>query len=863
MTRRCLWIFVALTLILASNAVVAQDNTILTFSVPQWMQDAYPDTYFDAFRESHPGVNVIVKGDGNSLAYPTIPAYSSVEENLEKTLEYVSTADVLYASNWTISPESTQAGLWLNLMPLVAADPDLDEANFYPPAWRAFQWNGGMWALPVTLTPQILLYDTNAFDKAGLTYPDANWSLQQYLDAAIKLTPVDDKGRPTQTGCWCNMEVLFYGLLQHGLADADGAPNFDDPQLVELLETWAAAQGQIYPKDGYSSQGVPLLMMEPYVLSSNYPTEGLNYVPGEMPNGVYGATVNAFAVSPGAADPRLAFELVKYLAENPANVNGAFGTFSALRNTEMVARSSFTIQSIDTLPAEQQAILLDAVENAVAGADLMYFTYLYKAVDDMTANQTDAVTALQTVKQQALDNRAAAIAWQGAQNVAVAPVEPTPSFSTEEIVLNFGLSMWGVSNTEAWERVGQEFAQSDPQVGALKINSQGNDYVTWNEQNDCYYLNYDAVTPNYSVSYMPLDPWMDADPDFNTADFMPGALEALQLGETTYGYPLSAEVSALSFTPDQFEKAGVPLPDMNWNINQFIDALNQLAASSDDAAYRVAFSPRLTEDTDWLMLMAAVGALPIDPRTEPPTVNFNDPATVEGIRQVLDLAKSGLIDYQKLGTFNYGGMPKIGALTAVSLSGMNFSQSPNSTQFINFPQGTAHGVMALGSVHGGYIRGDTQYGDACYRWIATIARHPELLAGVMPATRSGLDNPVTATVQGEAIVDLYRQYFDLAADPTTIKIPSAFGGTLETYFMHQFLDRAFDAYVLNGADLEEALTEAGTDASQFSECFKSVADVNESSSEAELIAYNDGIQDCLTQVDPDMAAERQAMMPSS
>jgi len=155
----------------------AQDNIVLTLSIPQWFQDAYSKDYFNAFREANPGVDVVVVPDTGILAYPPSPTYATIEEHLEGVAQYAATADVLYATSASVTPESTAAGLWLNIAPLVAADPSLDPANFYPPAWRAYRWENGMWALPTTLTPTILVYDPAAFDDAGLNYPTANWTI--------------------------------------------------------------------------------------------------------------------------------------------------------------------------------------------------------------------------------------------------------------------------------------------------------------------------------------------------------------------------------------------------------------------------------------------------------------------------------------------------------------------------------------------------------------------------------------------------------------------------------------------------------------------------------------------------------------
>ena len=85
--------------------------------------------------------------------------------------------------------------------------------------------------------------------------------------------------------------------------------------------------------------------------------------------------------------------------------------------------------------------------------------------------------------------------------------------------------------------------------------------------------------------------------------------------------------------------------------------------------------------------------------------------------------------------------------------------------------------------------------------------------------------------------------------PVTIIVPWAAGGSTDQMAR------------IVAVELEQALSEANTKATEFSDCFKSVADVNESSTDEELTAYNDGIQDCTARVDPDMAAERQALMP--
>lgn len=861
MFRRYLFVMAAVVVLttLVSSHIGAQENQVLTLSVPQWVQESYNDAYFAPFREAHPGVNVVIVSDAEGIAYPPSAAYSTLDEHLEKTAVYVSSADVLYTSNGTVSPESTQAGLWLDLQPLVAVDPVLDESNFYPPAWRAFRWDGGMWSLPTTLTPQVLVYDPAAFDAAGLTYPAANWSMDNYVDTALALTQRDSNGDATQPGCWCNLNLMIYGLLGHGLVDSSGAPAMEDPQLAELVEKWAAAQSQIYLEGGYSSEGVALLMQEPWMLSPDLPNQK-PYRIGEIAGNVYGAIVSGFGISSATPNPELAFELVKFLTLNPVNTYGSFGTFPALRAAQTQVASGSTMISLDQLPPEQRQMLEQAVETAVVGPDLAYFEYVNAAIGQMNEKQIDAMTALQEAQMKALQNRTNAAVWTGASSIVVATAVPTPSFGGDEIVLKFGLSQWNIPNQPDWDRLAREFAESDPQVGVINITLPGNDYEPWQNENDCFYLNYNPLGNSAPSEYLPLEPLLNADAAFNTADFVPGSLDSLQADGQTYGYPLSVSLSVLAYNPSQFEQANVPLPPLRWTVDEFIDALQQLA-QVDGADYQVPFAPRIFEDTDWLMLMAAYGALPIDIRTDPPTYQFTDPNTVAVIRQVLDLAKdSKLVDYQEMGTFFFSGMQKSGALFATSLIGSDNYQITEETAFVSYPQGTDFGITSLGSAGGGYISSDTPHIDACYRWISFVAQHPELLVNVMPARLSALESPALLAAQGESTVAFYRDFVALAAEPNTLNIASGFGTTPEGYFIHQFLVRAFDAYVLEDADLDQALAESQRQTDEFLACYKNIPPLSDGAAPEEWEANSRASDDCLVQVAPDIAAEQQEAM---
>ncbi|MEO8611218.1 MAG: hypothetical protein ABI690_25200 [Chloroflexota bacterium] len=830
----------------------AQDNIVLTVEVPPYRGDGYDSAYFDAFRTAHPGVDVVVIQQDQEKSYPPSPAWNSLDEHLNSVSEYVASADVLFVSLDTfLTQESTRAGYWRDLKPLVLADPDLAEANFYPAAWRAYQWDGGMWALPIALRLNVLTYDPTAFDKAGLTYPDEHWGLDNFITAATTLTERDKNGVPTKPGCICDDGLIFNSLLGGGLKDANDSPQLDSPELATLMDKWSPISAQIYPPNGYSSEGVPIQMSGVYGLTLNTQDP---MVSAQMPGKITSAYLEGFGVSAGSIHPEMAFELVKFLAQNPRNTFGIPGQFPSLRTANPSGS-----ENINTFSPENQTFIDAALDNALGGADFLFFNYVYAAENNMRTNHVDGHTALQDAQAKALANLEAASQWTGAQNLMVATSAPTPSFGVDEIILHFGISQQEVKNPKDWERVAQAFAASDPQVGQVAVDYQGMDYQGFIDNNDCYYLTYDGADAYRIPDYINLDPYTNADPDFIPSDFLPGALDAMQVNGKIWGYPLSMQVVALMYDPANFQKAGVPLPGAVWTINDFADAVQAFQNADLGIA---AFTPRnYAPGDDFLMLIAAYGGLPIDYRTDPPTINFTKPDTVSAVRQVLDLAKSGTIRYTKLGTFSFTDTSGGGVLNPVQMDGSNLSLKGYNS--VNFPQNSAYSTMLVGDVGGMFISKHAQNPDACYRWMATVAAHPELLPGVMPARAAAINDPVLLAAQGENAVSLDQEFAHLLTAPNTVIFHSGMGGggvySVEMFYIYQWLGRAFDAYVLDIADLDTVLADAQSKADDFVSCVNKIPALSADAGEAEMSAYYDGLAACMKLADPAMAAEQEAL----
>jgi hypothetical protein len=332
----------------------------------------------------------------------------------------------------------------------------------------------------------------------------------------------------------------------------------------------------------------------------------------------------------------------------------------------------------------------------------------------------------------------------------------------------------------------------------------------------------------------------------------------------TWAMPIEIQPLALRYSADQFAKAGLPQPSDNWTVNDFENALRALKTNSTDPAPFVSATPG---DTYLLMLIAAYGGLPFDYRTNPVTVNFSDPATVNAIQQVLDLVKAGYINYSSLS--GGGGFFRIaaGSLPAIfsqNLSGFGFgggfrfgaaagggnSQAP---QYLltTFPQGTQYSAVSY-TVSGAYISANTPHAEACYRFISALSSQVGLLTA-MPARQSLISSPDLVTAQGQNAADFYQAMEQVIQQPNTIVFPAQGGGAAaaSNFMINAWLNRAFDRYINDGADLATELSDAEVYTKGFQQCTAAIPAFVPGSGSFQQ--YFQQFGNCATQVDASIA----------
>lgn len=198
--------------------------TYMTFSAaPDHLGDL--DKIVQAFQKENP----LIKVDVRAVAWndywtklPTVMAGDAAPDAFE--LNYENFVD--YAKK----------GLLMDLGPLASADKSFDPKIFYPKAHAAFNYSGKQYGLVETFSTVLLFYNKDMFDAKGMAYPTANWTWDDEIEAAKRLTD-------TQKGVWGTFQPIqfweFFKVAAQGggsVLDKSGKPVLNTPENIAALQ---------------------------------------------------------------------------------------------------------------------------------------------------------------------------------------------------------------------------------------------------------------------------------------------------------------------------------------------------------------------------------------------------------------------------------------------------------------------------------------------------------------------------------------------------------------------------------------------------------------------------------------------------
>ncbi|MBW5449296.1 extracellular solute-binding protein [Cohnella sp. CFH 77786] len=205
------------------------------------------------------------------------------------------------------------------------------------------KYDGIIYALPEQVSTWAVFYNKKIFDDAGVPYPPSEWTWEQYIETAKKLT---DPAKGIYGSYMLDYDIYLFMLAkQHNVSayKADGTSNYDDPLFMESLKffgdlgnvykiqpSWKEFKTQKLTWDGFMSGKYGMHLIGTWYTSiltndADFPKDwewGITQIPtdGKGTNN-FGVTYT-YAVNKNSAHPKEALEYVKFRAENAALMSG-------------------------------------------------------------------------------------------------------------------------------------------------------------------------------------------------------------------------------------------------------------------------------------------------------------------------------------------------------------------------------------------------------------------------------------------------------------------------------------------------------------------------------------------------------------
>lgn len=230
-----------LLLLLPSLSVMAQEPVVIEWwtVASEEFDEAVQRALVDQFNAEHTNIQV------NMTLLPP----DGYDERMQTTLgagQGAPDVALFWNTNWY--PQA------LDLTALIESDPDIDPEMFLPGFWNTrVVFGEEIIGLPLGVGGNFVMYNKDMFDAAGVAYPEANWTPQDYIDKVAALSKPEERiwGGDRPRGPY---RAIFYNLGAHLYSDdsttAEGFLNSPESLAAyEWLWDLVATNGTPTPAD--------------------------------------------------------------------------------------------------------------------------------------------------------------------------------------------------------------------------------------------------------------------------------------------------------------------------------------------------------------------------------------------------------------------------------------------------------------------------------------------------------------------------------------------------------------------------------------------------------------------------------------
>jgi multiple sugar transport system substrate-binding protein len=367
------------------------------------------------FEAKHPNIKITTE----------TAAYGPFFQKLDTEIAAGNAPDI-WLSDGVLVPKYAENGATKDLTSFI--NKDLKKNDYYA-IDNNKDANGKYWGVPEGIQDAVIYYNKDMFDKAGVKYPDGNWTWDDLLKTAEQLT-VDAKGKkPTDSGfnsknvkqyglTWASHSEGWFPLLKSyggGMLDASLKKSIlNSPKDKSALQLFADGmkKGAIIDPAERSSFQSPhavfpgksaAMAIGLYTRQLAYNDAGVNYDIAPLPKGPAGrftsVIANSWVVNSKAdnAKTQAAEEFIKFwMQEDTQKAVGSMG--EALPAMKSVLNSSAFLNN-GKQPANKQ-VYVDSLENGVSlDVNGDWSEYTAKVVDNLNNAFNGQATVQDALKQ--------------------------------------------------------------------------------------------------------------------------------------------------------------------------------------------------------------------------------------------------------------------------------------------------------------------------------------------------------------------------------------------------------------------------------------------------------------------------------
>ncbi|MBO1332166.1 sugar ABC transporter substrate-binding protein [Streptomyces sp. VRA16 Mangrove soil] len=324
----------------ASDTASSRGRTTVSYGIWDVAQEPGMQQIIKAFERENPDISVEIQLTPWSSYWTTLR--TSMRGGTAPDVFWMNAVNIqLYASNGVLEPLDAHIAR------------DRTPVGKHPKALAdIYAYDGRQYGLPKDFDTVGLWYNKRLFDKAGVPYPDADWTWDDLRNAARELT--DRGNRVYGIAAEMDRQAKFYPTVfgAGGYVLRDGKSGFADPRSIEGLRLWTdlvdrgwsppqSAMAEVRSRNLFLSEQVAMNYDLSAMASFMYGTPAIKDHGGVtvLPKGRERATVIhglANVISAKSRNKQAAWKFVDFMARRPAAEIQAKGgvTISSYEGTQ-------------------------------------------------------------------------------------------------------------------------------------------------------------------------------------------------------------------------------------------------------------------------------------------------------------------------------------------------------------------------------------------------------------------------------------------------------------------------------------------------------------------------------------------------